>query len=90
MFLDPSSDSGSFDGAWLLWDVPLVMTPLVDEVARFESRSLSVGVDGVLLDEPTATTRGFSLVQRPRLVQIRVPFGAEGGYRKVKSVPPKL
>ncbi|GLD72007.1 uncharacterized protein AKAME5_002333100 [Lates japonicus] len=75
-------NSGSFDGAWLLWDIPWVMTPLVERVARFESRSLGVGVEGVLLDEPTATTRGFSLVQRGRLVQIGVPFGAEGGYWK--------
>ncbi|XP_040920101.1 uncharacterized protein LOC121199464 isoform X2 [Toxotes jaculatrix] len=81
-FLDPTSDSGSFDGERLLWDIPLVMTPLVQEHARFESRSLSMGVEGVLLDESTATARGFSLVQRARLVQIRVLFGAEGGYRK--------
>ncbi|XP_018542326.1 uncharacterized protein LOC108890048 isoform X2 [Lates calcarifer] len=75
-------NSGSFDGAWLLWDIPWVMTPLVERVATFESRSLGVGVEGVLLDEPTATTRGFSLVQQGRLVQIGVPFGAEGGYWK--------
>uniref|UniRef100_A0A3B4UXA6 ZP domain-containing protein n=1 Tax=Seriola dumerili TaxID=41447 RepID=A0A3B4UXA6_SERDU len=75
-------NSGSFDGAWLLWDVPWIMTPLVEEAVRFESQNLSVGVEGVLLDEPTATTRGFSLVQQGRLVQIRVPLGAEGGYRK--------
>ncbi|XP_071323697.1 uncharacterized protein [Trachinotus anak] len=75
-------NSGSFDGAWLLWDVPWVMTPLVKEAARFESQTLGIGVEGVLLDEPTTTSRGFSLVQQGRLVQIRVPFGAEGGYRK--------
>ncbi|XP_028460758.1 uncharacterized protein LOC114573059 isoform X1 [Perca flavescens] len=79
-------NSGSFDGAWLLWDVPWVVTPLVDEGAVFESRSLSLGVEGVLLDEHTATTRGFSLVQRGPLVQIGVPFGAEGGYRKSSVV----
>lgn len=83
MCLYSSSDSGSFDGAWLLWDIPWVMTPLVERVATFESRSLGVGVEGVLLDELTATTRGFSLVQQGRLVQIGVPFGAEGGYWKV-------
>ena len=83
MFLDPYSDSGSFDGEWLLWDIPWVMTPLVEEAAKFESQSLSMGVDGVLLDEPNATTRGFRLVRQERVVQIRVPFGAEGGFRKV-------
>uniref|UniRef100_A0A8D3EF61 ZP domain-containing protein n=1 Tax=Scophthalmus maximus TaxID=52904 RepID=A0A8D3EF61_SCOMX len=74
--------SGSFDDTWLLWDVPWIMTPLVEEDARFESQSVRVGVEGVLLDEPTSTTRGFSLVRGGGLVQIGVPFGAEGGYRK--------
>ncbi|XP_042358817.1 uncharacterized protein LOC121955093 [Plectropomus leopardus] len=75
-------DSASFDGARLLWDVPRVLTPLVGEGAGFESRSLGVGVEGVLLDKHTAETRGFSLVQRGPLIQIKVPFGAQGGYRK--------
>ncbi|XP_047184611.1 uncharacterized protein LOC118290500 isoform X2 [Scophthalmus maximus] len=75
-------NSGSFDDTWLLWDVPWIMTPLVEEDARFESQSVRVGVEGVLLDEPTSTTRGFSLVRGGGLVQIGVPFGAEGGYRK--------
>lgn len=60
------------------------MTPLVEEGTAFESRSLSLGVEGVLLDLHTASTRGFNLVQQGGLVQIRVPFGAEGGYRKVQ------
>ncbi|XP_032364390.1 uncharacterized protein LOC116678758 [Etheostoma spectabile] len=75
-------NSGSFDGARLLWDVPRVMTPLVDEGAVFESRTLGLGLEGVLLDERTATTKGFSVVKRGPLIQIGVPFGAEGGYRK--------
>ncbi|XP_034436491.1 uncharacterized protein LOC117758703 [Hippoglossus hippoglossus] len=75
-------NSGSFDSASLLWDVPWIMMPLVEEDARFESQTVSVGVEGVLLDQPTATARGFSLVRRGGLVQIRVRFGAEGGYRK--------
>ncbi|XP_031170876.1 uncharacterized protein LOC116061107 isoform X1 [Sander lucioperca] len=79
-------NSGSFDGARLLWDVPLVVPPLVDEGAVFESQSLGLGLEGVLLDEHTARTRGYSLVQRGPLVQIGVPFGAEGGYRKSSVV----
>uniref|UniRef100_A0A8P4GAX4 ZP domain-containing protein n=1 Tax=Dicentrarchus labrax TaxID=13489 RepID=A0A8P4GAX4_DICLA len=38
-----------------------------------------------MLDKPTAAARGFSLVQQGHLIQIGVPFGAEGGYRKVVS-----
>lgn len=86
VFLNSISDSGSFDGGWLLWDVPQVVSPLVGEGAGFESRSLRLGVEGVLLDESTIAARGFSMVQRGHLIQIGVPFGAEGGYRKVHSV----
>uniref|UniRef100_A0A3P8TN29 ZP domain-containing protein n=1 Tax=Amphiprion percula TaxID=161767 RepID=A0A3P8TN29_AMPPE len=75
-------DTGSFDGDRLLWDIPRVLTPLVGEGARFESRSFSLGVESVLLDEPTMTSRGFNMVQRGGMIQISVPFGAEGGYRK--------
>lgn len=83
------SDSGSFDGTRLLWEVPRIVTPLVGEGAGFESRSLTLGVEGVLLDKPTTAARGFTLVQQGHLIQIGVPFGAEGGYRKVQSVPSK-
>ncbi|XP_074472429.1 uncharacterized protein LOC141756521 isoform X1 [Sebastes fasciatus] len=75
-------NSGSFDGARLLWDIPRVMTPLVGEGAGFKSQNFSLGVEGVLLDKPITAARGFSLVQQGHLVQIGVPFGAEGGYRK--------
>ncbi|KAM8725264.1 uncharacterized protein AB9X84_002112 isoform 1-T1 [Acanthopagrus schlegelii] len=75
-------DSGSFNGAQLLWDIPRVVTPLIGEGAGFESRSVSLGVEGLLLDEPTTAARGFSVVQQGHLIQIGVPFGAEGGYRK--------
>lgn len=84
------SDPGSFDGTHLLWDVPLVMSPLTGEGPGFESRNLSLGVEGVLLDKSTAATRGFSLVQEGNMIQIKVPFGAKGGYRKVKSALFKL
>ncbi|XP_068199353.1 uncharacterized protein [Antennarius striatus] len=73
---------GSFDGVRLLWDLPQVMTPLVGEGTGFESQSFELGVEGLLLDKPTATARGFSVVQEGHLIQIGVPFGAEGGHKK--------
>lgn len=62
------------------------MSPLVGEGAEFQSRGYRLGVEGLLLDEPTATASGFSLIQQGDLIQIGVPFGAEGGYRKVNFV----
>ncbi|XP_041831388.1 uncharacterized protein LOC121633429 isoform X2 [Melanotaenia boesemani] len=75
-------NSGSYDGARLLWDIPRVLPPVVGEGAEFDSLSFSLGLDGVLLDEPTTTSRGLSLIQQGALVKIGVPFGTEGGSRK--------
>uniref|UniRef100_A0A3P8WR90 ZP domain-containing protein n=1 Tax=Cynoglossus semilaevis TaxID=244447 RepID=A0A3P8WR90_CYNSE len=76
------SDSGEFNGAWLLWDVPWVMLPLVDESAVFESQYVGIRVDGEFLDQNNATSKGLRLVHSGDLVLIAVPFRAEGGYRK--------
>lgn len=76
-------DSGSFDGSRLLWDVPQVLPTLVGEGAGFKSRSFGLGLEGFLLDEATATSRGLSLVHQEGMVKIGVPFGSGGGFRKV-------
>ncbi|MEQ2159122.1 hypothetical protein GOODEAATRI_019290, partial [Goodea atripinnis] len=60
-----------------------VLPGLVGERAEFESRSFSLGLEGFLLDEATATSRGLSLVHQEGMVKIGVPFGSEGGFRKV-------
>ncbi|KAM6915063.1 uncharacterized protein FYW49_009952 [Xenentodon cancila] len=75
-------NSGSFDGTRLLWDVPQVLPPLVGEGTGLESKNFSLGLEGLLLDNPTVVSRGLSMVQEGGLVKIGVPFGAEGGYRK--------
>ncbi|KAK5598683.1 hypothetical protein CRENBAI_006167 [Crenichthys baileyi] len=75
-------NSGSFDGTLLLWEVPQVLPGLVGEGAEFESQSFSLGLEGFLLDEATATSRGLSLVHQEGMVKIGVPFGSEGGFRK--------
>ncbi|XP_061757422.1 uncharacterized protein LOC133553344 isoform X2 [Nerophis ophidion] len=75
-------NSGTFDGSQLVWDIPRVLRPLLEEEVAFKHLDHSLGVEGVMLDEPSAAARGFSLAQQEHLVQILVPFGAEGGYRK--------
>lgn len=62
------------------------MSPLVGEGAELHRSSHRLGVDGLLLLESAAATRGFSLDQQGELTRIAVPFGAEGGYRKVRSL----
>lgn len=68
-----------------MWDFPRVLRPLLEEGGAFQSHKRSLEVDGVMLDEQSAAAKGFGLVQQEELVQILVPFGAEGGYTRVKS-----
>ncbi|XP_011490423.1 uncharacterized protein LOC105357248 isoform X3 [Oryzias latipes] len=75
-------NSAMFDGTQLQWDIPQIIPPLVGDGAKFESQNFSLGVEGFLLDESTAASRGLSLLQQGGMVKIRVPFGAEGGYTK--------
>uniref|UniRef100_A0A3Q2XR26 Uncharacterized protein n=1 Tax=Hippocampus comes TaxID=109280 RepID=A0A3Q2XR26_HIPCM len=72
-------NAASYDGARLVWDLPRVLRPLLEEGAAFHSHRRSLEVDGVTLDERSAAAKGFGLVQQEELVQISVPFGAEGG-----------
>lgn len=81
-----ATDSGSFKDGWLLLEVPRVMSPLVGEGVGFQSNSIRLGVDGTLLEESLAEARGLRVVQHGQKIQIGVPFGAEGGYRKVCSL----
>lgn len=80
------TDLGSFEGGWLLWEVPQVMGPLIGEGVHFQSKSIRLGVAGMLLEDSVAAARGLSMVQHGQKIQIGVPFGAEGGYRKVCSL----
>lgn len=77
------TDAGSFEAGWLLWEVPQVIGPLVGEEVSFRSKSIRLGLDGELLDDSVAAARGLSVVQRGQKTQIGVPFGAEGGSKKV-------
>lgn len=76
-------DSGLFNGTQLLWNIPQVLPALVGKGARFESQSFRLGLGGALLDEATASSKGLQVVQQEGMVKIGVPFGTEGGYRKV-------
>lgn len=70
----------------LVLEVPRVMSPLVGEGVGFQSNSIKLGVDGMLLEESLAAARGLRVVQHGQKILIGVPLGAEGGYRKVCSL----
>ncbi|XP_077442883.1 uncharacterized protein LOC144064316 isoform X2 [Stigmatopora argus] len=74
--------SGSYDGARLIWKVPRVLRPLLEEEAVLKNMRHRLEVAGQMLDEEDAAARGFELIRGEHLVQISVPFGAEGGHRR--------
>lgn len=74
----------------LLWTIPQVLPVLVGKGARFESQSFRLGLGDALLDEVTASSKGLKVVQQGGMVEITVPVGTEGAYRKVRSQGPRL
>ncbi|MGH0189332.1 UNVERIFIED_CONTAM: hypothetical protein FKN15_034776, partial [Acipenser sinensis] len=71
-----------FDGTYLSWVTPRLITPLVLHPTKFLDKRITMGVEGRVLDEVTATSRGYQLLVNSTAVEIRIPFGAVGGYRK--------
>lgn len=53
--------------------------------AGFESKNISIGVNGRLLDPQITADRGYTLNIGEEMVDIGIPYGAEGGYRQVSA-----
>ena len=83
----PVSDPGTFDGEKLHWAVPRVLTPLVPDTSSFASNQISMGIDGQLMEETAWRAWDHSLEDTGLMINISVPFGARGGYRKVRALP---
>ncbi|XP_058867635.1 uncharacterized protein LOC117962847 [Acipenser ruthenus] len=71
-----------FNGTYLSWVTPRLITPLVLHPTKFLDKRITMGVEGRVLDEVAATSRGYQLLVNGTAVEIRIPFGAVGGYRK--------
>ncbi|XP_058867903.1 uncharacterized protein LOC117404809 isoform X1 [Acipenser ruthenus] len=71
-----------FNGTYLSWVTPRLITPLVLHPTKFLDKLITMGVEGRGLDEVAATSRGYQLLVNSTAVEIRIPFGAVGGYRK--------
>ncbi|MGH0189700.1 UNVERIFIED_CONTAM: hypothetical protein FKN15_037893 [Acipenser sinensis] len=78
LFPDPSV----FDGTYLSWVTPRLIPPLVLHPTKFLDKRITMGVEGRALDEVAATSRGYQLLVNSTAVEIRIPFGSVGGYRK--------
>ncbi|MGH0176485.1 UNVERIFIED_CONTAM: hypothetical protein FKN15_072916 [Acipenser sinensis] len=75
-----------FDGTYLSWVTPRLITPLVLHPTKFLDKRFTMGVEGRALDEVTAISREYQLLVNRTAVEICIPFGAVGGYRKYNQV----
>uniref|UniRef100_A0AAY5KC67 ZP domain-containing protein n=1 Tax=Esox lucius TaxID=8010 RepID=A0AAY5KC67_ESOLU len=68
------------EGARLLWSAPHVLTPLVRERPR--NWGMRMGVETLVLGECAVKDRGYQLRLSDGLMEVSVPFGAEGTHIK--------
>ncbi|XP_051284835.1 uncharacterized protein LOC127379373 isoform X2 [Dicentrarchus labrax] len=72
-----SMHEGSYDDSgYMLWQTPGVLYPSLD------STQLNIGLNGELVEQPIAEERGYIVEKQNTTVQIKIPYNAEGGYRK--------
>lgn len=69
------------DGSYVLWSLPRDLPPLVRP--PFVEKGLKLGVGGRYLSECVAHQRGYMIHDDNGTLEIRIPFGAEGGFLKV-------
>ncbi|KAJ7996165.1 hypothetical protein DPEC_G00234230 [Dallia pectoralis] len=79
-----SISKASMDGDDILLRFPRVLPPLVPPPVTNER--LRLGVDGAALSDCIVRQRGYDVQERDGLVEIRIPFGAEGGSIKSQVV----
>uniref|UniRef100_A0A8C1NEX9 ZP domain-containing protein n=1 Tax=Cyprinus carpio TaxID=7962 RepID=A0A8C1NEX9_CYPCA len=68
------------DGSDVLWSLPRDLPTLVHP--PFIEKVLKLGVGGRYLSECVAHQRGYMIHDNNRTLELRIPFGAEGGFIK--------
>ncbi|XP_010868693.2 uncharacterized protein LOC105010789 isoform X1 [Esox lucius] len=77
-------NKASMDGNNILLRFPKVLAPLILPPLRNER--LRLGVEGVVLSDCMIRQRGYDIQEQDGAVEIRIPFGAEGGSIKSQVV----
>lgn len=72
---------GVVDGLYLLWSLPLALSPLVR--GWFRNGAMRLGVDGRVLSDCEMHDIGYNISLKDQTVNIRIPFDREGA--KIKS-----
>ncbi|KAL0970269.1 hypothetical protein UPYG_G00239700 [Umbra pygmaea] len=73
-------NEATMDGARVLWSFPQGPSPLVQ--GPFRTWGVRMGVESLVLGQCAIQERGYSLRLREGLIEISIPFGAEGTYIK--------
>ncbi|XP_034532173.1 uncharacterized protein LOC117807180 [Notolabrus celidotus] len=75
-----SMDQGSYDDdGYMMWATPEVLHPLVSGQHELQ---INVGVNGELVERPVAEERGYIVEKHDSIIQVNIPYNAEGGQRK--------
>ena len=59
------------------------MVPLVSDLSGFRSKQVDFDVNGKRLDPQMIEERGYTVDVGPEIVEVSIPYAAEGGTRKV-------
>ncbi|KAM6960326.1 uncharacterized protein LKV04_021884 [Tautogolabrus adspersus] len=75
-----SMNEGSYDdNGYMMWEIPEVLHPMVSGLHEMQ---INLGANGELVEQPVAEERGYIVEKHDKIVQISIPYDAEGGYRK--------
>ncbi|XP_049338713.1 uncharacterized protein LOC111196783 isoform X2 [Astyanax mexicanus] len=75
-----TTSQGSSDGADVIWMLPWLLPPLVQ--TPLKQKSLKVAVGGYYISQCEARDRGYRIQDNNDTIEIRIPFGADGGRLK--------
>lgn len=61
------------------------MTPLASSQSDLSSEEVNIGVMGSSLAHDEVAARGYSVDIGPLVTEVAIPYGADGGFRKVSG-----
>ncbi|XP_062305331.1 uncharacterized protein LOC134009721 isoform X2 [Osmerus eperlanus] len=67
------------EGSHLLWSIPLFLSPLAPGGVS-KDRGIRIGLETQALSQREIKDKGFEIGLRDGMVDIRIPFGTEGGH----------
>ncbi|XP_062373262.1 zona pellucida protein AX 4 [Sardina pilchardus] len=76
------------EGEQLVWLSPLILSPLVHGI--FKDSSVRLGVGRQALSECIVRDRGYKITSNDGVLQVRIPFGAEGTFTQSVGVNRQL